>query len=431
MIAIAGALLALWGGVHVDWMWVEKLPRAAYWVVFGATLPLGLLWLAAAYRGWPRHKLHASLAASVVYVLWWQLAVFTSDALGWGAARAGVANWGLGGLFLIGLVWVVWSVERASHYYQLRRRDHATADGHRKIWNPLDAEAWYYGRESRKLNQSVGALLSYSAAFMLLCLLASQIGGCQKIYELPAGGGEQQMIAQTIRIQKIIRKKFVVNPFSAILFETPPIDEVRLQLDELTAHAYTIGQGAGAGAGFGAGKPRGKVRFIRLEYSSGDWDQDFGVGADLNMLIEYGIRTQHKVADRTESLRIADLDLFPRFKAPPLVYMTGQESISLSSSEVKTMRSYLLDHHGMLFGDNGGSRHFHNQFLRMMNQVLPDVRPVPIPLDDAIHRIPFRIPFRPAARLLASRSAASLIQHQTFFRPLARSAAARTCATNN
>ncbi len=33
-----------------------------------------------------------------------------------------------------------------------------------------------------------------------------------------------------------------------------------------------------------------------LQYSGGDWDQDFGKGADLNMLLEYGIRTAQKVA---------------------------------------------------------------------------------------------------------------------------------------
>ena len=49
----------------------------------------------------------------------------------------------------------------------------------------------------------------------------------------------------------------------------------------------------------------------------------------------------------------------------------------------------------MLFGDNGGSRHFHNQFLSMMNRVLPNVKPVPIPLDDVIHRIPYQIPYLP------------------------------------
>ena len=157
--------------------------------------------------------------------------------------------------------------------------------------------------------------------------------------------------------------------------------------EEVTEHAYTPGYGQGTGAGFAGGTNRGKVRFMRLEYSGGDWDQDYGVGGDLNMLIKYYELTTHKIAERTESRRIAQLTNFPRGKSPPVVYLTGQRNISLSNNEVKVLREYLVDKHGMLFGDNGGSRHFHNQFLSMMNRVLPDVRPVPVPLDDVIHRL--------------------------------------------
>ena len=198
-----------------------------------------------------------------------------------------------------------------------------------------------------------------------------------------------------VKIQKIIRKKFVVNPYSGIKFNVPPIDEVKLQLTEVTKHAYTVGYGEGTGAGFAGGTQRGKVRFIRLEYAGGDWDLNFGVGADLNMLIEYGIRTQHKVAEQTESRTVYELKNFPVGKAPPLVFLTGQKNISLSTAEVKILQDYLNEKHGMLFASNGGSPHFHNQFLALMNVVAPGVRPVPVPLDDPIHAIPFQIPFLP------------------------------------
>ncbi|MDP6720252.1 MAG: DUF4159 domain-containing protein, partial [Pirellulaceae bacterium] len=198
-----------------------------------------------------------------------------------------------------------------------------------------------------------------------------------------------------VKVQKIIKKKFVVNPFSAISFKVPPIDEVKLQLTEVTEHAYTVGYGAGAGAGFAGGTQQGQVRFIRLEYGGGDWDQDFGIGADVNMLIEYGIRTKQKVAKRTESRTISQLKSFPPEKSPPLVYLTGQRNISLSDSEIKVLRDYLMEKRGMIFGDNGGSGHFHNQFVGMMRRVLPSVRPTRIPLDDIVHRIPYQIPFLP------------------------------------
>jgi hypothetical protein len=170
---------------------------------------------------------------------------------------------------------------------------------------------------------------------------------------------------------------------------------VKLNLSEITKHAYKVGYGEGAGAGFAGGTKRGKVRFIRLEYTGGDWNQDFGIGADLNMLLEYGIRTRHKVAERTESRTVSQLKNFPKGKSPPMVYMTGQKNISLSKSEVKILREYLLEKHGMIFGDNGGSSRFHSQFVAMMNRVLPNTRYVTVPLDDVIHSRPYKIPFLP------------------------------------
>jgi hypothetical protein len=48
----------------------------------------------------------------------------------------------------------------------------------------------------------------------------------------------------------------------------------------------------------------------------------------------------------------------------------------------------------MLFASSGSS-HFHNQFMALMTRVLPDIRPVPVPLDDTIHRVPFAVPLLP------------------------------------
>ena len=92
---------------------------------------------------------------------------------------------------------------------------------------------------------------------------------------------------------------------------------------------------------------------------------------------------------------MAQLSAFEGEKAPPFVYLTGQKNIDLSNDEIKVLREYLIDKHGMIFGDNGGSAHFHNQFLSMMRRVLPQVDPVQVPLDDVIHRIPYPIPYLP------------------------------------
>jgi len=352
-------------------------------------------------------KVKRALIWSGVYLAAWLVVVQGAKLIGWDVVRATSAQYGLGGFFLLGLGWVVWYVERISQQIDSRRAtasQHAQPDGsdatsaadEQRIWNPLDTHAWYYGGRSRKLNQSLVTLSGYSLAFFLTATLITQIQGCKETYELPAGGGkENSVIAQTVKIQKVIKKKFVINPFSAIIFNPPPIDDVKLQLTEVTQHAYKVGYGEGEGSGYATGTSQGKVRFIRLEYSGGDWNQDFGIGADLNLLVEYGVRTGQKVAEQTESRTVAQLSAFPPDKSPPMMYLTGQRGISLSKSEIRTLREYLLDKHGMLFGDNGGSQHFHNQFFATMRQVLPEVEPVKVPLDDEIHRMPYPLPFLP------------------------------------
>lgn len=407
---LTAAYAILWVICLANWMWLQFDWQVVTWfqtLIFFVSLPITIAWIRWATRPARKHAITVNVVLTISYVLSWQLSVFACDLLALDVLRTHCARLGTAAQFFIGLVWTVWGIERASQRFEWRRRL-ARADSGKvfqaqvvgaadeeRINHPLDFRAWYYGRQSPRLNQSVAALASYSIVFMLLFLLATQMGGCRELYEMPAGGGEQKTIAQTVKVQKIIKKKFVVNPFSAISFKVPPIDEVKLQLTEITEHAYTVGYGEGAGAGFAGGTRTGNVRFIRLEYAGGDWDQDFGVGADVNMLIEYGIRTKQKVAKRTESRTIAQLKNFPAEKSPPMVYITGQRNISLSDSEIKVLREYLLEKHGMIFGDNGGSGGFHNQFVGMMRRVLPGVRPSQIPLDDQIHRVPFQIPFLP------------------------------------
>ncbi len=398
----------VWLGVILDLMAFDKLD---VWVRLLGLLP-GMI-ISAFWIQWARRQspLTVGIVVTVAYIPLWAGLVVLADWLAWDSLRVSLAQLGLGGLYCVGLLWVVWGLERAAQHYEgLRRQKRLQThdalteptqviretDAEKPVRNPLDPAAWYYGRRSRKLNQSIAALMSYSGIFTLLVMLSTQLGGCSETYEMPAGGGEQKTVAQTVKIQKVIKKKFVINPFSSIIFSPPPIDDVKLQLQEATAHMYAVGYGQGEGAGFAGGTNRGKVRFIRLEYAGGDWDQDFGVGADFNMLTEYGIRTKQKVNSETESRSILQLRNFPIGKSPPFVYITGQRSISITESERKALREYLLDKHGMIFCDNGGSRHFHNQFLELMNRVLEGkVEAVAVPLDDPIHSIPFKIPFLP------------------------------------
>lgn len=402
-----------------DWMWVEKLNGILpYFIEATATgaAALALVWSVKGYQDRQAHGLRLCLILTAAFVPVWHASVLLSDAVGLPKLRVELAWWGTMLFYLMGLAWTIWSIDRAGREYERRRRELETARATERMLalssaaalvsfdelprssHPLDPNAWFYGRRANKLNQSLTAFSAYSLLFLIFFLLATQLGGCEEIYEMPAGGGQPQMaVTQTVRVEKVIKKKFVVNPFAAISFKVPPIDEVKLQLQEATAHQYAVGYGSGAGAGFAGGTKAGKVRFIRLEYQGGDWDQEFSTnsGCDYLMLLEYGLRTKQKVGETVESKPVAQLRNFPAEKAPPFVYMTGQRNIQLSASEIKILREYLLDKHGMLFADNGGSAHWHNQFFAMMKQVLPNVQATPIPLDDVIHRTPYQIPFLP------------------------------------
>jgi len=413
MLKPAAIPAVLWLLCAMDWMWWKQVPGWIHGVVFAVVGALATVVAFQASKTRRENPIRFAAIASIAFFPLWTLAVFGLDWLGLATLRVWAARCGTATAYFGGLCWVIWGIEQAARKFELKRFDRRhKKDGDSILAailhgreldqtpveptnNPLDPEAWYYGKKSKRLNQSLVAFMSYSFMFGIAFLVITQMGGCEEIYEMPAGGGEQQQIAQQVKVQKVIRKKFVVNPFAVINFKVPPIDEVKLQLTEVTKHAYTVGYGQGAGAGFAGGTKLGKVRFIRLEYQGGDWDQDFGIGADLNMLLEYGIRTQQKVSNQTESRTVAELRNFPIGKSPPFVYMTGQRSIQLSKSEIKILREFIIDKHGMLFGDNGGSSGWHSQFLSVMNQVLPSVRPTPIPLDDTIHRIPYQIPFLP------------------------------------
>ena len=294
---------------------------------------------------------------------------------------------GTAGAFFIGLAWAVWWIDRETKRVPEPK-------SRKYVWDPRQLVAWYFGKKNNKLRQSLFTLLTYTGMFIAMAFFLTRLTGCS-IYESPLGGGEETQLKQIVKIQKVINKKYVINPYSSVLFNPPPIDDVKLQVLEVTEHLYKIGQGKGDGAGFSAGTTRGKVRFIRLKYDGGDWQQDMDRGADLNLLTEYGVRTGHPVSDRPEPMEIGRLKSFPPRKSPPMVYMTGQQQISLSDKELKVMRSYLLEHHGMLFGDNGGSSGWEGQFVSMMKKVLPRVEPITVYLDHPIHRIPYPLPRLP------------------------------------
>jgi len=403
---ITALLGAGWLYLWFDWLSLYQVEVETLRILFPLILVPAAWWLWQAQSERPvvRYAIY-----SVCLLPIWHLLTFAFYEMGWMTLKAVTARAGLCASFVVGLGWTTWWVERRSLLYQRIRLEASGAAtmvgplqamhgsiagaGGRRIWNPLDMDAWYYGDKKQKLNQSLSVLFGYLLAFILLVFLLLWVGGCKEIYEMPAGGGEQKQLQQVVKVQKVIKKKFIINPLSSVIFNPPPIEEIKLQLLEITKHAYKVGYGKGAGAGFSGGSNRGKVRFIRLEYSGGDWDQ--GIDADLNMLVQYNLRTQHKIAERPETRKVAQLKNFPVGKSPPVVYLTGQKNISIGKSETEILREFLIEKHGMLFADNGGSAHWGNQFKSLMSRILPNVAYIRVPLDHPIHRVPYPIPFLP------------------------------------
>jgi len=249
---------------------------------------------------------------------------------------------------------------------------------------------------------------SYWSAFLhlvVLFLVPLWFRGCgmEAAYGIPKGSGSP--IVQMVQIKKIKKKKrkrkFVLNMDSPIIFYRPDIDEseVLQELDKETLDEYVatslktgkLGKGGGRRGGWPHGMENARVRFIRLEYRGGDWDQDMGVGADYNLLLQFRKMTGFKIADRTEHIPILRLRRFPRHRAPPFVFVTGRGRILCSRQEIKTLRWYCLEEGGMLFADNGGGT-FNSSFRDLMRRVFPELNWVDIASDDVIYRQPFIFP---------------------------------------
>ena len=111
-------------------------------------------------------------------------------------------------------------------------------------------------------------------------------------------------------------------------------------------------------------------------------------GADYNFLITFRELTGFMIAEKTEAIDIAALKRFPKHRAPPFIYLTGSQNISLSQSEIKILRWYLLEEGGMIFADNGGGS-FNNAFRSVMKCVLPQKPWIDIANDDIIYRQPY------------------------------------------
>lgn len=340
-------------------------------------------------------------------------AAWAAAAFAFGSGAVHFTGWSV--LYVVGLVWAVYLVERTAQRIERRRAAALRtpqvgvageiAEAPAARWNPLDPAARnWYGRSNQRLRQSFWVLHGYTLLFVAAYLLVHLSFGVKTVdaYELPAGGGKDSIKASSVKVRKVVKKKFVINPYSSVYFNAPPpIDTIEVKLTEETANLYQVGQGNGAtgdgdgdGAGFGKGTGKGKVRFIRLKHGDRGWDRNFGIGGDRNMLAEYAARTRQKVGEETEYIDAGQIAAFPQKKSPPLLYISGKESLPLTANDKKILKNYVTDRHGMIVGDNHGGHGFHHNFVAVMNEIT-GVQPVPIPRDDAIHQKPYALPQLP------------------------------------
>ncbi len=248
--------------------------------------------------------------------------------------------------------------------------------------------------------------------FFIFILPVLIMGGWRMMtpYGVPKGSGVQNPgdpVVKMIRIKKPKKKPkqlFVLNPNSAILFYRPDITEskVMLNVDEATEDKYEatgaeksgkgkLGKGGGTKGGWPNGMEGARIRFIRLKYEGGDWDQCMGVGADNNFLVKFNSLTGFKVADKTEAIDIADLRRFPSNNAPPFIFITGSGKINVGQKEIKALRWYCMEEGGMLFADNGGGN-FDYHLRNLIQRAFPEMQLVDISNDDIIYRQPFSFP---------------------------------------
>ena len=357
-------------------------------------------------------SLWAAIATALFVGLWFGSVALLSD-----SALVNRIGWPV--LYVIGLAWMVYGVERVARKIETKSANKTlgppqvtvggeVASGRRRGWNPLDPAARYYGRTGQRLRQTFALLGAYSLLFTAMYYLAHMTFGNKaqaNEYDLPAGGGTDSPKASSVKVQKVIQKKYVINPYSSIMFAAPPpIENIDVKLTEETSNRYQVGQGDGGlgsgedeGGGFGSGKGGGKIRFIRLRHSDKTWDKNFGVGGDRNLLAELLARYPRmlgKVADETEAIDAATLGTFPATKSPPLLYIGAVHTFAPTATDKRVLKQYLTERHGMILGDNLGGSGFHGSFLAAMNEIT-GVAPVPISRDDPIHKRPFELPLLP------------------------------------
>lgn len=246
---------------------------------------------------------------------------------------------------------------------------------------------------------------SFGLHVFLILVLPWLLGlprGCIAPYRIPKGSGEPEItMVKVVRVEKK-KKRYVLNPNSAIVFRIPDLDDSKVlqELEQSTRLTYVadpgrvgaLGTGGGEKGGWPEGMENALVRFIRLQYNGPGWDDgmDSVSRADRNFLDTFRQYTGFKTARQSESHPIADLKRYPAGMAPPFVYITGLGAINVPAGDIKILRDYLAAG-GMLFAD-AGSPQWHSHFRGLMAAVFPGEPLREIADDDPIFQFPFAFP---------------------------------------
>ena len=260
--------------------------------------------------------------------------------------------------------------------------------------------AYRYGDDPR-YSESNG--ISFAIHFLLIAgpiLLALLTGlfGCIDPYRIPLGGGDAPASPQKKQVKVVKKKrKFLVNPFSSIVFAEITPEMMDTELNEATQHAYSGRRGGGRGEkgnpGFGGGEGGGAVRFIRIQHNGADWDRNMTLNGDTQMLQEFHKRTNGiPVARKTESVRIDDIPKWKKDQSAPFLYITGRKPFSVTAREARILKDYMLNTGGFIIGDSPGE-YFASSFTTMISRALgSQARWVDIPNDDILYTCYFQLP---------------------------------------
>lgn len=261
----------------------------------------------------------------------------------------------------------------------------------RRSWNPFRKSSVYWQGKHGRLRRFFTYSFLGHAMLVIGSVLIMHIPSCKKTYDLVKGSGKPQAMIKQMKVQvkKVQRKKVLVNANSPIIFEVPPLELTPLNLKEVTANDYKIGQGEGDGpAGYAAGRAGARFSFVRVRYDGGNWDYNMRNGSDENMTKEFGRRSKMPVSTIPMDATLMELGNYVKGKAPPVVFMVGSNAFRFEPRDVKAVRNYLLENRGMIFADNGGNQ-FYNTFMNLMKAALPEVWPVDVPDDDPLYRAPY------------------------------------------